>query len=178
MLMFIYNFGFFFFITNLALFAEKQFMVGTADVGLYQAWIVILRVLLQTFLAAKILQMFTENQTLKSGILSLVIAMIFMIIITDQLLVYLPLIFMVYGSGVSRPILTSQLTNSVDQKDYATVLGVNKSLTSTGQIVTPILGGIVYKINDKIDISQKITQLMVESYSLIPHMTVKQFTKR
>ncbi|MHA1476132.1 MAG: hypothetical protein ACTSQ5_13225, partial [Promethearchaeota archaeon] len=38
-------------------------------------------------------------------------------------------------------ILTSQLTKSVSKSEFATVLGVNNSLNSLGQIITPILGG-------------------------------------
>jgi len=62
---------------------------------------------------------------------------------TDYLFVYVPLIFLAYGTGVSRPILTSKLTNSVTQKETATILGVNHSLTSIAQIVTPIAGGFI-----------------------------------
>jgi MFS transporter, DHA1 family, tetracycline resistance protein len=54
-----------------------------------------------------------------------------------------PLIFLAYGTGVGRPILISSLTNSVTQKETATILGVNNSLTSVAQIITPIVGGFI-----------------------------------
>ena len=62
---------------------------------------------------------------------------------TEYLLVFVPLIFLAYGTGVSRPILTSRLTNSVTQQETATLLGVNNSLNSVAQIVTPIVGGFI-----------------------------------
>ncbi|MCW4015838.1 MAG: hypothetical protein NWF06_05660, partial [Candidatus Bathyarchaeota archaeon] len=48
-----------------------------------------------------------------------------------------------YGTGVGRPILISSLTNSVTQEETATILGVNNSLTSIAQIITPIAGGFM-----------------------------------
>ena len=57
--------------------------------------------------------------------------------------IFVPLIFLAYGTGVSRPVLTSELTNSVTQKETATILGINNSLNSVAQIVTPIVGGFM-----------------------------------
>jgi len=53
------------------------------------------------------------------------------------------LVFMGYGTGVIRPVLLSKLTNSVTQSETATVIGVNNSLTSIAQIITPIAGGFM-----------------------------------
>ena len=140
---FIFNIGFFLFISNFSLLAEAQFHVDADQVGFYMAWIGILRVVIQTFLIARILRAMTEGSMLKMGVVALVVAMVTLALSTDYLFVYVPLIFLAYGTGVSRPILTSKLTNSVTQKETATILGVNHSLTSIAQIVTPIAGGFI-----------------------------------
>ncbi|MFX1591959.1 MAG: MFS transporter, partial [Promethearchaeota archaeon] len=54
-----------------------------------------------------------------------------------------PFFFFAFGTGVARPILTSKLTNTVKKEETGSLLGVNNSLTSIGQIITPILGGIM-----------------------------------
>ena len=143
LMLFIYNAAFFLFISNFGLLAEAQFHVGADQVGFYMAWIGILRVIIQTFLIARILRALTEESMLKTGIVSMAVAMVTLALSTDPLVVYVPLIFLAYGTGVSRPILTSKLTNSVTQRETATVLGVNNSLQSIGQIVTPIAGGFI-----------------------------------
>ena len=143
LMFFIYNVGFHLFITNFSLLAESQFHVDAEQVGFYMAWIGILRVIIQIFLIARILRTMDENSMLRTGIVALVISMLGIAFSPDYLFVFVPLIFLVYGTGVSRPILTSKLANSVTIKETATVLGVNNSLISVAQILTPIAGGFM-----------------------------------
>jgi len=140
---FIYNVGFQLFISNFSLLAETQLHVTADQVGFYMAWIGILRVIIQTFLIARILRALGESSILRTGIVAMIISMVGLALSADYLFVFVPLIFLAYGTGVSRPILTSKLTNSVTKKETATVLGVNNSLTSVAQILTPIAGGFI-----------------------------------
>lgn len=140
---FIYNVGFQLFISNFSLLAETQLHVTADQVGFYMAWIGILRVIIQTFLIARILRALGESSIVKTGIVAMIISMVGLALSADYLFVFVPLIFLAYGTGVSRPILTSKLTNSVTKKETATVLGVNNSLTSVAQILTPIAGGFI-----------------------------------
>ena len=140
---FIYNVGFQLFISNFSLLAETQLHVTADQVGFYMAWIGILRVIIQTFLIARILRALGESSILRTGIVAMIISMVGLALSADYLFVFVPLIFLAYGTGVSRPILTSKLTNSVTKRETATVLGVNNSLTSVAQILTPIAGGFI-----------------------------------
>jgi DHA1 family tetracycline resistance protein-like MFS transporter len=135
--------GFHLFIANFSLLAETQFHVAADQVGFYMAWIGILRVIIQTFLIARILRAMGEDSMLRTGIVALVISMLGIAFSPDYLFVFVPLIFLAYGTGVTRPILTSKLANSVTKKETATVLGVNNSLISVAQILTPIAGGFM-----------------------------------
>jgi DHA1 family tetracycline resistance protein-like MFS transporter len=143
LMFFFYNVAFFLFISNLGLFAEAQFHVTADQVSFYMAWIGTLRVILQTVLIAGLLRALGEDRLLITGIISMVISMLILAFSAEYLFVFFPLIFLAYGSGVSRPILTSKLTNNVTQKETATILGVNNSLNSLAQIITPILGGFM-----------------------------------
>ncbi|MFX0091346.1 MAG: MFS transporter [Candidatus Hodarchaeota archaeon] len=143
MIFFLYNIAFMLFISNFALFAEIQFQVDALEIGYYQTWIGILRVLLQVFFIASILKVLGENNTLRIGVIAMVLSMLGLIVSFNYLFVFIPLIFVAFGTGVCRPILTSKLTNSVSKKESGTVLGVNSSLGSIGQIITPILGGAI-----------------------------------
>ena len=143
LMFFIYNVGFHLFIANFSLLAENQFHVDADQVGFYMAWIGMLRVIIQTFLIARILRALGEDSMLRTGIVALVISMVGIAFSPDYLFVFVPLIFLAYGTGVTRPILTSKLANSVTKKETATVLGVNNSLVSVAQIITPIAGGFM-----------------------------------
>jgi DHA1 family tetracycline resistance protein-like MFS transporter len=143
LMFFIYNTAFHLFISNFGLLAETLFQVDADQVGFYTAWIGILRVVIQTLFIARILRVLNEDNMLRTGIIAMVVSMVTLALSTDYLFVYVPLIFLAYGTGVSRPILTSKLTNSVTQKETATILGVNNSLMSTAQIITPIAGGFI-----------------------------------
>jgi len=73
----------------------------------------------------------------------MIFAMFFLIFSASYWIVYLPFFFLAFGTGVVRPILTSKLTNTVKREETGSLLGVTNSLTSIGQIITPILGGIM-----------------------------------
>jgi DHA1 family tetracycline resistance protein-like MFS transporter len=143
LMFFFYNVAFFLFISNLGLFAEAQFHVTDDQVSFYMAWIGTIRVILQTILISSLLRALGEDRMLITGIFSMVISMLTLTFSAEYLFVFFPLIFLAYGSGVSRPILTSKLTNNVTQRETATILGVNNSLNSLAQIITPILGGFI-----------------------------------
>ncbi len=143
LMFFIYNLAFFLFISNISLFAEAQFHVTADQVSFYMVWIGVIRVSIQTVLIARILRFFGEKRALVTGIFSMIISMATLAFSSEYLFVFVPLIFLAYGTGVSRPILTSKLTNSVTQKETGAILGVNNSLVSVAQIITPILGGFI-----------------------------------
>jgi len=143
LMFFIYNTAFFLFISNVSLLAESQFHVTADQVSFFMVWIGVIRVGIQTVLITRILRILGEKRVLVTGILSMTISMVVLVFSAEYLFVFVPLAFLAYGTGVSRPILTSELTNSVTQKETGTILGVNNSLTSIAQIITPILGGFV-----------------------------------
>ena len=140
---FVYNFGFQLFISGFSLFAIIQFNSSPPEVGLFLSWIGITRVIIQTLLISRMLRVMGENRLLISGIISMVITMVTLAISTEFLIVLIPLIFLSYGTGVSRPILMSKMTNSVKQKDTASIIGISNGLNSIAQIVTPIAMGTI-----------------------------------
>jgi len=142
-IIFVYNFGFFLFISTFALFAEKQINVGVQEVSFYMAWLGVLRVIFQTALINPLLKKLSENTTLRLGIFAMIFTMVFLIFPSSYWIVYLPISFLAFGTGVARPILTSKLTKTVEKEETGSLLGVNNALTSIGQIITPILGGFI-----------------------------------
>ncbi len=143
LMFFMYTLAFFLFISNLSLFGEAQFHINAEQVSFFMVWIGVIRVGIQTILIARILQFFEENRLLIIGIFSMIVSMVTIAFSAEYLLVFFPLIFLSFGTGVSRPILTSKLTNSVAAKETGAILGVNNALTSVAQIIAPIFGGFI-----------------------------------
>jgi DHA1 family tetracycline resistance protein-like MFS transporter len=143
LMFFIYTMAFFLFISNLSLLGIAQFHITAEQVSFYMVWIGLIRVGVQTVLIARILRFFGENRVLLIGVFSMIISMVTLIFSTEYLFVFVPLVFLAFGTGVGRPILTSRLTNSVTQKETGAILGVNNALTSVAQIIAPIFGGFI-----------------------------------
>jgi DHA1 family tetracycline resistance protein-like MFS transporter len=143
LMFFIYTMAFFLFISNLSLLGIAQFHATADEVSFYMVWIGVIRVGVQTVLIARILRFFGEKRVLLIGVLSMIISMVTLIFSTEYLFVFVPLVFLAFGTGVGRPILTSRLTNSVTQKETGAILGVNNALTSVAQIIAPIFGGFI-----------------------------------
>lgn len=142
-MLFLYNLAFNIFISNVALFFEIIINATPQDIGLLMAWIGILRVLLQSGLIEPLINRIGENVTLITGIVAMLLSMLLMGITTSFFIAFIPMTFLAYGTGVSRPILTSKLTNTVDQSQTGTLLGVNNSLVSSIQITAPTMGGLL-----------------------------------
>ena len=163
MVFFIYNFGFFLFISTFALLAEKQIHTTVQEVSFYMAWIGILRVIFQSALINPLLKKLSENTTLRFGIFAMIVSMALLIFSNSYWIVYLPLTFLAFGTGVVRPILTSKLTKAVKREETGSVLGVSNALTSIGQIITPILGGLILQFSP----SQMLPYLSAVIFALI-----------
>ncbi len=140
---FLYSFGFMLFISTYALFAEMQINVTALEVGFFMAWIGILRVFFQTVLIRPLQKTFGENKILKIGIISMITAFTLLFFTTTFLFAFIPLVFIAFGTGICRPVLTSKLANSVEREETGSLLGVNNALTSIAMIITPILGGVI-----------------------------------
>ena len=143
LMFFLYTMAFFLFISNLSLLGIAQFHITAQQVSFYMVWIGIVRVSVQTVLIARILRFFGEDRVLLIGVFSMIVSMVTLVFSTEYLFVFVPLVFLAFGTGVGRPILTSRLTNSVTQKETGAILGVNNALTSVAQIIAPILGGFI-----------------------------------
>ena len=140
---FIYSFAFFLFISTFSLYSLNYLKVTPQQIVFYMIWIGVLRVLFQSVLITPILKRVSENMALKLGIFALALTMALLIFITNFWIVFIPLSFLSFGSGIARPILTSKLTKVVKREETGSILGVNNSLHSVAQIITPILGGFL-----------------------------------
>ncbi len=140
---FIYSFGFFIFISTFAQYTTKQLKVTPQEITFYMTWIGALRVLFQSVIINPILKKVSENRILILGIFAMIFTMVFLTFTNNYWIVYIPISFLAFGTGVARPILTSKLTKVVKREETGSLLGVNNSLNSIALVITPILGGLI-----------------------------------
>jgi DHA1 family tetracycline resistance protein-like MFS transporter len=140
---FIYGFSFFLFISTFSIYSIDYLKFTEQQIIYHITWIGILRVLFQSILINPILKRVRENTTLKLGIFALAFTMATLAFITDFWIIFIPISFLAFGTGVTRPILTSKLTKVVKRQETGSLLGVNNALNSIAQIITPILGGLI-----------------------------------
>jgi MFS family permease len=139
----IYTFGFMLFISSFALFGKKQIQISSIEVGFLMTWIGLLRVIFQGTLISPLQKYLGENSALSLGIVSMIVTMVMLVFSASYLFTFIPLVFLAFGTGICRPVLMSKLTKSVEREETGSILGVNNALTSTAQIISPILGGAI-----------------------------------
>jgi len=160
---FFYNIGFFLFMSTFSLFAEKQIYIGPLEIGFLTTWIGVFRVFFQSVLITPVQEKFGEDPTLKIGVLTMILSMVILIFITTYWVAYIAFIFLAYGTGVGRPILTSKLSKSVEREETGSVMGVNNSFSSIAQIIAPIIGGaiLVYLPSQTLPLSSGLILLCI-----------------
>lgn len=139
----IYNLGFILFITSFVLFLDLRYQVDGRMVGFYFGWLGILRVVMQAGMISPLINRLGEKLTLILGLISMMVSLLSFIVIINIWLIFIPMTFLAFGTGVCRPILISRLSQVADQKETGTLMGVSNSLGSIAQFTMPLLGGAI-----------------------------------
>jgi len=112
-----------------------------------------LGIILQGGLIGRLVRRFGERRLITSGFLSSMAAYLLLALIGQAKVagLLIPAIAVLvlsattqaYGSGILRPNITSLVTQHVDRNQQGTILGLNQSLLSMGQIIGPVVGGFL-----------------------------------
>ncbi len=142
------------FTSGFALYAERRLTwhdraFSPREVGFVFAYAGLLGIILQGGLIGRLVKRFGERPLIVSGFISamlgygLLATLGFLTTTNATALGVLAVAATVqsYGSGVLRPTLTSLITQSVRRDEQGTILGLNQSLMSVAQIVSPAIGG-------------------------------------
>jgi len=94
----------------------------------------------QGVIIPKVIKMFSERKVLVS---SLVVSTIFILLFVTHSYIFFIGVIMVQAlsNGFANPVLQSLLSREADQKSQGSIMGVNASYQSIGQIIGPVIGG-------------------------------------
>lgn len=144
---FSYVFSFALFIGGFALFCERRYHwhghpFGAREVGFAFAYAGFLGAILQGGLLGRLVKRFGERRLMAVGFIAVAIGYVTLGLAytVAQLAIMISISSL---GGVVRPVVTSLITQVAGRQEQGTVLGLTQSLTSVGQIVAPVLAGIL-----------------------------------
>ena len=145
---FAFTFAFSMFMSGFPLFAERRFQwhghwFGPKEVGYVYAYMGLLGVIVQGGLMGRLVKTFGEVNLVRAGFFFALVGMA-LLGFTYQI----PLLLVVFaiasfGSGATRPALTSLITQRASRSEQGAVLGLTQSLNSVSAIVAPALAGLL-----------------------------------
>ncbi|MFH1392052.1 MAG: MFS transporter [Candidatus Diapherotrites archaeon] len=125
-----------------ALFTFEKFGFGAGEVGLVFMYIGIL-IFFGQLVSAKLLMKFKESTLIKAGFIMNSAGFFGIFFAPEMITLGIALGIMVLGNALSMPSLISLITKKAQAK-RGTILGLNGSFQSLGQLIGPIFGGFLF----------------------------------
>jgi MFS family permease len=141
---FLFYFSFSSYMSGFALFAERRFRwdglpLGPKQVGYAFTYFGLLGIIIQGFLIGRLQGWLRPRRLVFLAFLSSVAGYVLLSRIPGPLWIGVTGLMTSFGSGVLRPVITGEISGSVDRSRQGTVLGFNQSLQSVAQILAPVL---------------------------------------
>ena len=145
---FFYIFAFSTFLSGFALFAERAFFVngrpfGPREVGYLFAFAGALGIILQGTVIGRLSKRFGDPALAAAGLVALVVGYALLAFTRTVPGLVAATVISSFGNGVSRPVLSSLLTQSAGAGEQGAAIGLNQSLNSCASIIAPIFAGLL-----------------------------------
>lgn len=130
--------------TTFAMWAERQFGWGPAQVGGVLAYVGVLSAAVQGGLIGRLARRFGEERLLVAGLAAICVGLI-----VTPLAYSLPALlggtaFMALGMGLTQPSISSLLSRAAGRERQGETMGVAQSAGSFARIVGPALAGVLF----------------------------------
>ena len=129
------------YVSMFSLFAKIELKFTAEDVGLFLMFVGLLGVVWQGAVIRPLVKAIGEVVSLRLGLVSMVLGLIGLAFARTIPALGVIAVFFSFGTGVTRPTLTSLLTQLAPPTRKGGVLGVSSSLESFSRSIAPILGG-------------------------------------
>ncbi len=137
------SFGFSLFTQFFAVYLYREFNFSPRDVGLLFGWVGIWLFITQAGILRLVTKRFKPEQILKLTPLLVGVFVLCLLIPNEGWMFYLiqPLIAVSYG--MTNPNLTALVSQQASADLQGDILGIKQSMSSLGQIVPPLIGGVM-----------------------------------
>jgi len=129
------------YVSNFALFGERQYGVTVETVGYVLAYIGFISIILRGFLLGKIIDRFQEKNITRFGFISNAAGLIMVATFHKIPFLLLAATLFSVGSGLLRPTLMAEISRKAGEDKQGEILGIAGSIGSIAQIIGPITGG-------------------------------------
>lgn len=135
--------GFTFFVTFMSVFLLDRFNFTQGNIGDFFSYIGIWVAFTQAVITRQAARYFSERQILRFTIIGCGIAVGLMYFATAwwQLLIFAPMFAIC--NGLSFANMSGIISRSADQKIQGEILGINSSVQALGQLIPPVLSGVI-----------------------------------
>jgi multidrug resistance protein len=129
------------YVSMFSLFAKIELNFSPSDIGLFLMFIGLTGVLWQGAVIRPLVRKIGELMSLRLGLFAMVIGLLGLVLFRDIPALCIVAAIFSFGTGVTRPTLTSILTQVAPPARKGGVLGASSSLESLSRSIAPILGG-------------------------------------
>lgn len=151
---------------SIFIYAFQPFSVRLLHLSIQQiSWIFtgigIVGLISQAAIIPRVVKLFGEKRVLVGALFTLVVVFAFLFTVRSYSLLITGVMLMAFANGFVGPMIAALLSKEADMKSQGAIMGVNASYQSIGQIVGPIVGGILASISIPLP-------LMAASLLLVP----------
>jgi DHA1 family tetracycline resistance protein-like MFS transporter len=144
---FLISVGFTFYTQFFSVYLLEKFDFKEKEIGLLYGYIGVWLAIVQGVLVRYLSYRMPPKNILMGSLPLLALALGLVLLPTSGWMFYVvnPLIAIAYG--ITSPNVTSIVSSQADETLQGSILGINQSMLSLGQMITPVIGGVLVGIN-------------------------------
>jgi len=147
MVVLLLSIGFSFFTQFFSVLLIEKYEYNESDIGFLYGWIGIWLVFTQAFLVRKLSDKFAPERILTFSLFSLAIVIFLLLIPNEPWWFYVINPLIALSQGVTSPNLTTIVSKQAKPEQQGEILGINQSMNSMGQIIPPLIAGVLTAIS-------------------------------
>jgi multidrug resistance protein len=139
----VYFFAFFLFVYAYSPFCVKVLHLSPTEIAMSFVLFGLVGLLAQTFLIGRVVKWFGVKRVLMYGLIGTTIAFLLLFLTTSVVFFVLVSILLSFANAFVPPVIQTILSDETDEKSQGSIMGINSSYQSLGQIAGPIVGGAI-----------------------------------
>jgi DHA1 family tetracycline resistance protein-like MFS transporter len=128
----------------ITLYSGQRFEKGELDVGLLFMWIGVVLFLTQGLLLRKLVGRVSESLLVMIGITTMGVGLAAVSFVPSFGGLYVVGTLIAFGNGITFPSFTSLYSKACAAENAGELMGQSQAMATTGRIVGPVLGGLMY----------------------------------
>jgi DHA1 family tetracycline resistance protein-like MFS transporter len=136
-----FSLAFTLFQVNFVLYAKIRLGLDLTTTSLLLTFVGVQAVITQVFIIGRLTDRFSEKTLIRIGTIILAVSLVGWGLVPNLFLLVIVLVPIAVAGGVLSVVITSQLTKAIHKEEVGGTLGLDDSLQTFAQIVTPVAGG-------------------------------------